>query len=292
MDPADRHPHIARLRVGSVLAGALRLYRAAPARVAGASLVVLLPLVLVSEAFHELEVHLDPATLHDRLFLLTVLPSATEFLALLGLVVLGGVMDKLVGSQIRGTRQPTLAEAIGSLPFGRLVAADLVVAVLVGVGALAGAIPGLVFAALVGIVGPLVNIERRGRLGAVRRSIGLTWPHAWLALCIVVPAVIVEGVIHDVLIAAWNALGLVGELAIEIPLILSVGAMVVLAEVVLAYALMARDAGSPVDEWWQRPSLRTPRAEPRSAFSRRVRRGTSHWSEACARLRATPSEAT
>ncbi len=246
MDPADRHPHIARLRVGSVLAGALRLYRASPARVAAASLVVLLPLVLVNEGFHELEVSLDPATLHNRVFLFTVLPSATEFLALLGLVVLGGVMDELVGSRIRGTAQPSLSRAMRSLPIGRLVAADIVVAVLVGLGGLVGAIPGLVFAALVGIVGPLVNVEKQGPCRAVRRSIGLTWPHAWLALGIVVPAVVIEGVIHGVLVAVWDALGLVGELAVEVPLILSVGAMVVLAEVVLAYALMARDAGSPV----------------------------------------------
>jgi hypothetical protein len=246
MDSADRHPQIARLKVGSILAGAVQLYRASPARVAAASLIVLLPLVLVSEGFHEIEVSLDPSSLHNRLFLFTVLPSATEFLALLGLVVLGGVMDELVGSRIRGTAQPSLSQAMRSLPIGRLVAADIVVAVLVGAGALIGAIPGLVLGALVAVVGPVVNIEGRGPLVAVRRSVRLTWPHAVLALCIIVPALLLEGVIHGVLVAVWDALGLVGELAVEIPLILSVGAMVVLAEVVLAYALMARDAGSPV----------------------------------------------
>jgi hypothetical protein len=246
VDSADRHPNIARLKVGSVLAGALHLYRASPGRVAGASLLVLLPLVFISEAFHELQIHLDPATLHDRVFLLTVLPSATEFLALLGLVVLGGVMDELVGSQIRGTAQPTLSEATRSLPLGKLFVADIIVALLVGVGALVGLIPGLVLGALVAIVGPVVNVEGQPPLAAVRRSIRLTWPHAVLAMCIIVPALLVEGIIHGVLVAVWNALGLVGELAVEIPLILSVGAMVVLAEVVLAYALMARDAGSPV----------------------------------------------
>jgi hypothetical protein len=107
-------------------------------------------------------------------------------------------------------------------------------------------IPGLVLGALVAIVGPVVNVEGQRPLAAVRRSIRLTWPHAVLALCIIVPALLLEGVIHGVLVAVWNTLGLVGELAVEIPLIVSVGAMVVLAEVVLAYALMARDAGSPV----------------------------------------------
>jgi hypothetical protein len=216
MQYADRHPHIARLRVASILSGAVRLYRVSPARVAGASLVVLLPLVLVSEGFHELELTLDPATLHDRLFLFTVLPTASEVLALLGLVVLGGVMDELVGALIRGTREPTLAQAIRALPLGRLILADVVVVMLIGLGTLVG------------------------------RSVRLTRPHAWLALCIVVPAVLLESVIHGFLLVVWNALGLVGELAVEIPLILSLGAMVVLAEVVLAYALMARDTDSVV----------------------------------------------
>jgi hypothetical protein len=246
MDDADRHPNIAQLNVGSILAGAVRLYRAAPARVASASLVVLFPLVLVSEGFHELDLLLPHDVSHSPWFLLTILPSISELLGLLGLVVLGGVMDELVGSQIRGTAQPSLAQAARALPIGRLVAADLVIALLVGFGATMGVVPGLVIAALVGIVGPVVNIEGLGPIRAVRRSIRLTWPHAWLVFGILVPAFLLEGVIHGVLVLVWDELGLAGELAVEIPLILSLGAMVVLAEVVLAYALLARDAGSPV----------------------------------------------
>jgi hypothetical protein len=120
MDDADRHPNIAQLNVGSILAGAVRLYRTAPARVASASLVVLLPLVLVSEGFHELDLLLPHDVSHSSWFLLTILPSISELLGLLGLVVLGGVMDELVGSQIRGTAQPSLAQAARALPIGRL----------------------------------------------------------------------------------------------------------------------------------------------------------------------------
>jgi hypothetical protein len=246
VDDADRHPHIAKLRIGSILAGAVRLYRAAPARVAGASLVILLPLVFVGEGLHELEASLPAGFSHEPLFRIAILPSVTELLALLGLVVLGGVMDELVGATIRGTAQPTVARAARSLPFGRLLVADLVVAVLVGVAAALGAVPGLFLAALIGIVGPVVNIERRGPISAAKRSVGLTWPHAWLAICIVVPAVLIEGVVHVFLVQIWNTLGLALELAVEVPLIVTLGAMVVLAEVVLAYALMARDEGSPV----------------------------------------------
>ena len=156
------------------------------------------------------------------------------------------MLDEFVGAAIRGTPQPSLADAARSLPLGRLAAADVVVAVLVTVAAALGALPGVALTALVGIVGPVVNIERQGPIRAVARSIRLTWPHVWIALGVVVPAIVVEGVAHALLVRAWDSLGLLGELLVEIPLILSLGAFIALSEVVLAYALMARDPGSPV----------------------------------------------
>ncbi len=107
-------------------------------------------------------------------------------------------------------------------------------------------IPGVVVAALLGIAGPAVNIERQGPLAAVARSVRLTWPHVWLALGVVAPALALEGAAHAFLVRSWETLGFVGELVVEVPLILTVGAFVALTEVVLAYALMARDPGSRV----------------------------------------------
>jgi len=242
LDPADRHPHIAKLQVGSILRGAFRLYRLEPARVAGASLAILLPPVLIGQAVHALAV----ADTNDAVVLVSVLPATTGLLTLLGLVLLAGIMDELVGAAVRGTPQPSLAEAARSLPLGRLLVADVVVAVLVSAAAAVGAVPGVVLAALVGIAGPAVNIERQSPIRAVARSIRLTWPHAWIAIGVVAPAIVVEGIAHAFLVRTWDALGFVGELLVEIPLILSVGAFVALTEVVLAYALMARDSTSPV----------------------------------------------
>lgn len=245
-DRADRHPQIARLRLGSILAGAFGLYRRQPARVAAASLAILLPLALVGSGVHALEEELGDRVDNEAVALLSVLPSASAMLTILGLVILSGVMDELVGAALRGTPQPSLAEAARSLPLGRLAAADVVVTVLVSIAAALGAVPGVALTALVGIVGPVVNIEGQGPIRAVARSIRLTWPHAWLALCVVAPAILVEGVAHALLVRAWDTLGFLGELLVEIPLILSLGAFVVLTEVVLAYALMARDPGSRV----------------------------------------------
>lgn len=245
-DHADRHPQIARLQVGSILAGALRLYRLAPARVAGASLAVLLPLVLVGKAIHALEVGLDQRVASETFLWVSLLPAASGLLSLLGLVLLSGVMDELVGAAVRGTSQPSLSDAARALPLGRLLAADVVVAVLVATATALGVLPGVVLAALVAVVGPVVNIERQGPIRAVARSIRLSWPHAWLAIFVVASALVLEGVAHAFLVRSWDALGFAGELFVEIPLILTVGAFIALTEVVLAYALMARDPGSPV----------------------------------------------
>ena len=243
---ADRHPQIARLHVGSILAGAFRLYRREPARVAGASLALLLPLALIAGGVDALEEELGDRVDNEAVVLLTVLPSASALLTILGLVLLSGVMDEFVGAAVRGTPQPSLAEAARSLPLGRLAAADVVVTLLVTVGAALGAVPGVALVALVAIVGPVVNIERQGPIRAVSRSIRLTLPHTWIAICVVVPAIAAEAVTHALLLRAWDTLGFLGELLVEIPLILSLGAFVALTEVVLAYALMARDPGSPV----------------------------------------------
>jgi hypothetical protein len=188
-----------------------------------------------------------PGSSRGLLLLASVLPAISGFLALLGLVLLGGVMDELVGAEIRGTRQPTLGEALGALPLGGLVAADVLVTVLIAAAAGLGAIPGMILASLLGIVGPVVNIERSRPLHAVRRSIRLTARHAWLVLGCLIPMFVLEGFAHAALVSAWDELGLGGEILVEVPLILIVGAFVTLTEVVLAYALMARDAGSTVE---------------------------------------------
>jgi hypothetical protein len=242
VDRAERHPRIAKLAAGSILVGALRLYRLEPARVAGASLAILLPPVLLGEAAHALDV----SATQNPLLYASLLPAASGLLTLIGLVLLAGVMDELVGAAVRGSAQPSLVEAARALPLGRLVATDVVVAVLVAAAAALGVVPGVVLAALLGIAGPAVNIERKGPLGAVARSVRLVWPHIWLALGVVAPAVVIEAAAHAFLLRTWDTLGFLGELVVEVPLILTVGAFVALTEVVLAYALMARDPGSRV----------------------------------------------
>ena len=104
---ADRQPHVASLHLRSIYRGAARLYRLEPRRVAGASLLILFPAVLISAGIHAIHASATEALgANDPVVLLSVLPALSGFVAILGLVLLGGVMDELVGAGSAERRCP------------------------------------------------------------------------------------------------------------------------------------------------------------------------------------------
>ena len=129
------------------------------------------------------------------------------------------------------------------LPLGRLVAADVVLAL----GTLAGlalfVVPGVVIFTLWSLVGPVITIEDRAVGSAFRRSWQLVRPHFWLTLFLVtVPLQVEQAVLHAIhyteifehpLVPAFLLNGLLGMV---------IGSVVGLVEVVLAYDLIARAA--------------------------------------------------
>jgi hypothetical protein len=248
MHPADRHPHVANLHVLDVYAYALRLYRREPARVAGAALLLLGPPVLLGIGSGQLVDSLREGPLEDRVVAIVVVAVIAAVLANLGTIVYAGVLDELVGSVIRDGRRPAMAEAMRALPIWRLIGADLAVATLVGLTSALGILPGFVLMAMLGIVGPLVNIERSRAIPAVGRSLALTARHLWLTLLTIGLPLAIEVAAHHWLLHVRQEADVLVEIAVSVPLILTVGAFVGLTEVELAYALLARDAGSSVAE--------------------------------------------
>jgi hypothetical protein len=93
------------------------------------------------------------------------------------------------GSEKQGGEKPvTVGQVVRTLPWARLVAADILVAVLLGIGLLALVVPGLVILNLCAVVGPVIEIERRSVLGSLRRSAHLVRLHFWwVGLLITVP---------------------------------------------------------------------------------------------------------
>jgi hypothetical protein len=134
-----------------------------------------------------------------------------------------------------------IRRVLTSLPYVRLIAANLVVALVVGLGLVLFVVPGVAAMTLLGIVGPLVNIERLSVREALRRSVRLVRPRFWLAfVSITVPVLAEEALEHPVTSALWNESFLVGFL-VNVGFALAVGATVGLLEVTLAHDLIARD---------------------------------------------------
>ncbi|HEY5015265.1 MAG TPA: hypothetical protein VII59_00620 [Streptosporangiaceae bacterium] len=132
--------------------------------------------------------------------------------SILGTVFLSGFLTRLAGAAEHATPAPgpgpgagatagagaparppqvTLGQVARHLPWGRLILADLLVVVLVIIGILALVIPGLVILTLLAVTGPMIEIEDRKVLPALRRSARLARHHFWsAALLATVPMIL------------------------------------------------------------------------------------------------------
>ena len=178
-EPRERQPQrrTARLRPGVILAAAARAGYRDWRRV----LAVAIPVSLLSAAAEMLVDHyVDPA---DSVLSLTASLSATV-ISLVGTVLLSGLVSRLISAAERGKAAMTLPQVARSLPWGRLIAADLLVSLAVLVGLVLLVIPGLVILTLFAVVGPVIEIEHRKVFAAMRRSVRLTRVHPWTALLV------------------------------------------------------------------------------------------------------------
>jgi hypothetical protein len=96
---------------------------------------------------------------------------------LLGTVLLSGFVGRVVGAAEHGRKPMTFLQIARSLPWWRLIAADVLLAVAVAVGLLLLIVPGLAALTLLAVIGPVVEIEHRGVFQSARRSVQLTRRH-------------------------------------------------------------------------------------------------------------------
>jgi hypothetical protein len=110
-----------------------------------------------------------------------VLSVGTELgstgVTLLGTVLLSGYVCRLVGVAEHGQGATTFLHVARSLPWRRLVAADVLATVAVVIGFALFVAPGLAALTLLAVVGPIIEIEHRPVLSAARRSAQLTRRH-------------------------------------------------------------------------------------------------------------------
>lgn len=160
---------------------------------------------------------------------------------LLGAVFVSGFLSKLVGAGEADRDSPSISEVARTLPWWRLIGADLLVALIVLLGAILLVIPGLVAANLLAVVGPVIEIEHKPVLAALRRSAHLVRRHFWtVALLVLLPVTVAS----DINTFAPEPLGLRSLLEILAVRGLAEGlaeAVIGLIVVTLCHRLMALD---------------------------------------------------
>jgi hypothetical protein len=183
VEPRPPRPPKPPIHAGRVLAGAARVARRDPWRILGVAITVTVASVLA-------EIVADHFVDEHSAWQAAVAGVLTEAIGLLGTVFLSGFLCRLTGGADRGQEPVAIREVLRTLPWWRLVAADLIVVLLVVVGLIALVIPGLIIANLLALAGPVIEIEDRPVRGALRRSARLVRPYFWrVALLAMVPVI-------------------------------------------------------------------------------------------------------
>jgi hypothetical protein len=180
------------------------------------------------------EVFVDRANISVSL----VTDLTASVVSLLGAVFLSGFLCRLVGGN--GDKEDTSIRHVArTLPWWRLIGADLLVVLVVVIGLIALVVPGLIAANLLAVTGPVIDIENRSVIAALRRSAHLVRGHFWaVALLATLPVMLVSEI--DVLGPHPTSLTAVIELmAIRGPGDAIIEAAIGLILVKLCYRLIA-----------------------------------------------------
>lgn len=103
----------------------------------------------------------------------------------LGLTFYSGMLERLVGALERNQTPQPVSQVLATLPWLRLLGAEVLLVLLSAFAALFFIIPGLVVGTLTALVGPVINLSDSTIKDAFRRSIRLVRPHFWLVFVMV-----------------------------------------------------------------------------------------------------------
>jgi hypothetical protein len=225
-----------RVRAARVVSAGLRTYRQRFWRIAGTAFVVFGAVAVVDAIATVLIVEHVSSSFGD-----VVASTTAAVVAMAGVVVYAGILDKVVGSHLHGHPDLTLRQIWTALPLGRLVVADVLLACATLAGTALFVVPGVVLFTLWSLVGPVITIEDRAVVSAFRRSWQLVRHHFFLTLVLVtVPLQIEQAVLHAIHYTEVFEHPLVPAFLINGVLGMLISSVVGLVEVVLAYELIAR----------------------------------------------------
>jgi hypothetical protein len=161
-------------------------------------------------------------------------------LAVLGTEFFAGLMDRVAGQEERGHPRQPLGQILRTMPYGRLIVADVLLALGTLVFSIALLVPGMIFFTVHSLVGPALVMEDRKVRSAFRRSRQLVRGHFWLVfLLVTLPIVFEENVVHG-FVEAFESLGVVAVFVVNTLAGAAVGSIVAVVEVTLAHRLSMR----------------------------------------------------
>ena len=110
----------------------------------------------------------------------------------LGLTFYSGTLERLVGAVERNQTPQPVSQVLATLPWIRLILADVILVVVSAVASLFLIVPGLIISTLLALVGPLINLLDSSVPDAFRRSVRLVWPHFWIVFVMITVPLAVE----------------------------------------------------------------------------------------------------
>jgi hypothetical protein len=210
-------------------------------RVALVALIIFVPPAVLSVLLSEVRTSLeaDPGLIRGLGFLLGLL--AVSLVRLAGPVVYAGYLDEAVGHEYFKGHRIYFGTVLRTLPWARLVVADVILIVGGTIGLALFVVPGLVWLTLFSLVGPVIVQERHGLIDAFARTLRLArsaWP---MVLLLVVVLILIELTVHELVHQALHHHGLWLQIGASWLVSAAVGGFVGLVEVALATELMARN---------------------------------------------------
>ena len=217
------------------------MFRTHYARVASVALVLFVPppllLALLAGLRESLEA--DPGLVRGLGFLISLAVAIT--IRLFGPVVYAGYLDEAVGREYFRGERLYLPQILRSLPWVRLVIADIILVAGTVIGLALFIVPGIIFMTLFALIGPVIVQERHGIVDGFRRTYQLSrtaWP---MILTLVVGLVAAEHVFDEILHETFHESALGVQILVEWAAAAVVGGIVGLVEVALATELIARN---------------------------------------------------
>lgn len=204
-------PSRERLQVRPLLLDVLRVYRRHWRLLVPMAAVVLVPQALAESALDPIEApRLEAWT---EIVKLALLPGEV-IASLVGEAFYAGLVAAAVLEWRAGRRLPRPWALARSIPYRRLIAADLLLALGAAIGFLLLLVPGVVFLTYFLIAPAVIKLEGRGVRDGFRRSAELVRGNFWRVLTVVVVAVLGTELASEALVALMHTLP--GEVVAEL----------------------------------------------------------------------------